>query len=269
MKTVSRSLVGTALFVSLFPMLANAGSVGKAGLTGSAAPVVGQECKKVTNRPLSDFLSQQGTTSALQFFPPAKDYAGWTDSQSNPTIFALIDYAGLANDAITAAGQPSLGTTVTGFVIECALKNPLPNNNKAQITVALFTTKALGFAQSIANIGPGNPKSFGAEAQQVINGAPASVGPATLVTTFSIPNPGDKLPDLVDVYGNNNPPYNPIINAPITLRFASTTFGRCNGRKALLTVLEEASSDNTGVLNFSVETVKAVDSTGQACTSTP
>jgi hypothetical protein len=158
---------------------------------------------------------------------------------------------------------------VTGFVIECALQKPLANNNKAQITVALFTTNALGFAQSIADFGPGNPKIFGAEAQEVINGAPASVGPATLVTTFSIPNPGDKLPDLVDVYGNNNPPYNPIINAPITLSFASATFGRCNGRKALLTVHEEASSDNTGVLNFSAETVKAVDSTGQACTHTP
>jgi hypothetical protein len=90
MKTVSRSLVGAALFVSLFPMLANAGSVGKAGLTGNAAPVVGQ-CKQVSNRPLSDFLSQQGTTSAPQFFPQQRTtQVGLIPSQIRQSSHSLI-----------------------------------------------------------------------------------------------------------------------------------------------------------------------------------
>jgi hypothetical protein len=93
----------------------------------------------------------------------------------------------------------------------------------------------------------------------VVNGAPPALGPASLFTTFSVPT-GSSLPDLVDVAVNNPANY-----APVTLSFASATFGTCNGLKALLTVREQASTDNAGNLIFSEEIVKAVDSKGHSC----
>ena len=80
---------------------------------------------------------------APQYFPPVKDYVGWADAAL--TTFALVDYAGLANEYIKAQTGHSLGTEVKGYVLECALAS-----GRAQITVALFTTNALGFAQSVA-----------------------------------------------------------------------------------------------------------------------
>ena len=55
----------TALLAVLFPMLGEAGPMGKAG------PAVGKDCK---SRSLDDFLNAQGKSS--QFFPPVKDYVG-------------------------------------------------------------------------------------------------------------------------------------------------------------------------------------------------
>jgi hypothetical protein len=49
----------------------------------------------VSQRPLSDFLTAQGSTDPGIFFPPVPDYVGWSD---NPfTTFCLVDYAGLAD----------------------------------------------------------------------------------------------------------------------------------------------------------------------------
>ena len=131
----------TALLAVLFPML------GKAGPMGEAGPLVGKNCLHVTTRPLSDFLDAQGTTSL--FFPPVQDMLGWTDAVNPktelPTTFGLVDYAGLANEYIKGTTGHPLGTKVRGLVVECKLAN-----GKAQITVALFTTRALGFAQSVA-----------------------------------------------------------------------------------------------------------------------
>ena len=63
-----------------------------------------------TIRPIGDFLDAQGQTS--DFVPPVPDYAGWIDSGF--ITFALIDYAGLANDWIEtkSKGKISLGTNV-------------------------------------------------------------------------------------------------------------------------------------------------------------
>jgi hypothetical protein len=260
MKTISlwkNTIVVAALLAVLFPILGKAGPMGKAGPLEKAGPLVGKHCLSVKNRPLSDFLNAQGTSST--FFYPVKDYVGWTDSEQSPTIFALVDYAGLANEYITATTGHSLGTEVVGRVVECKLADG------AQITVALFTTNALGFAQSIADINQygflGAPTIFGAKAQDVVNGAPAAVGPVILLTTFSISAPGAALPDLVDVLVNNPQNY-----APVELSFASITFGRCpNGRKARLDVHEVASTNDQGELIFSIEKVEVVDTHGGNC----
>lgn len=86
-------------------------------------------------------------------------------------------------------------------------------NGTAQITVALVATKALGFAQSIADLAANNfdfldtPTIFGAKAQDVVNGAGPALGPATLDVSFRIAALGPRplaLPDLLDVV--NAPP---------------------------------------------------------------
>jgi len=242
-------LVVAALLVVLFPILGEAGPMGKAD------PLVGKNCLRVTSRPLSDFLDTQGTLyNPEPFFPPVKDYAGWADG--NFITFALADYAGLANKYIKDQTGRSLGTEVRGRVIERALAD-----GTTQITVALFTTKALGFAQSVEDLDKNGfdflntPTIFGAKAQDVVKGADAAVGPVTLLTTFSISAPGAPLPDFLDVITS------PAKYAPVKVNFTSSTFGkRPDGTKARLDVHQvgaTATNDPT-VLVFSVEKVEVV-----------
>jgi hypothetical protein len=144
-KTVSFA----AFMLITFPLLCHAGPMGDSGPKGNAG-LMGQPrlqadptCVTATNRPLSDFLDAQGTLNdPPQFFPPVKDYVGWADGGFE--VFALVDYAGLANTYIKSATGVSLGTNVVGYVKECGLAD-----GKTLVTVGIFTTRALGFAQSI------------------------------------------------------------------------------------------------------------------------
>src|SRR6185369_2641382 len=68
-----------------------------------------------TQRPLSDFLSAQGSTSL--FFPPFGDYIAWTNNDPQ-TLFAAIDYAGLSAAYLATHGGPVIPTQVTGNVSE-------------------------------------------------------------------------------------------------------------------------------------------------------
>lgn len=85
--------------------------------------------------------------------------------------FALVDYAGLANKYIKNQTGHSIGTKVNDFVMECALPD-----GRAQVTVNIITTKALGFAQSIKDLAENNfdflntPTIFGAKDQEVVTG---------------------------------------------------------------------------------------------------
>jgi hypothetical protein len=224
----------TALLVVLFPML------GKAGPMGEAGPPVGQNCLRVTTRPLSDFLDAQGTQST--FFPPVPDYLGWAD---NPQItFGLVDYAGLANAYIEANTGTSLGTRVNGTVRECAR-----GDGTAMISVVLNTQKALGFAQSIQDLINNNfdflntPTIFGAKAQDVVAGADPALGPADFRITFVIGHPGDPLPDI-------------LLIQPITLDFTSTTVGTLpDGTRARLRIQQVAATDQDGNFIFTREIV--------------
>jgi hypothetical protein len=89
-----------------------------------------KDCVSEIMRPLSDFLDAQGTTSI--FFPPVPDYIGWTGSAPDYPNFALVDYAGLANDWLVGQGVKSLHTQVNGRVWECALAD-----GTARVTVKL------------------------------------------------------------------------------------------------------------------------------------
>jgi hypothetical protein len=98
---------GLAFIAFVFPWIGQAGS--QADLAHQADVADQGDCK---TRPLSDFLDAQG--GPVQFFPPVEDYVGWFDA---PFVnFALVDYAGLANDYIEEGAGESLGTTSSGSV---------------------------------------------------------------------------------------------------------------------------------------------------------
>jgi hypothetical protein len=214
---------------------------------GLIFPLVGQagtlaDLNQCKTRPLSDFLDAQAHEST--FFPPVSDYAGWTDADF--AYFALVDYAGLANEELNL----SLGTRTSGTVLVCA-----SDNGRVKVSVVLNTSKALGFAQSIeAIIANGfdfstTPTIFGNKAVDVADGATPAVGPATLHTTFFIAHADDPLPNLVDALGA--PDF-----APWTLDFRSTTVGLLpDGTKARLTVQEVAATDENDAFVYSREIV--------------
>jgi len=223
-------------------------------LIGFISPVVGYggsqaDLTNCETRPLSDFLDAQGSTQF--FFPPVADMLGWTDLGFE--YFALVDYAGLADDYVETETGDSLGTKMTGRVLECAT-----DDGRTKISVVLNTRKALGFAQSVqALIDSGfdflnTPTVFGVKAQDVVvYGDVPALGPASLRVSFFIEAPGDPLPDIRSAFQENIPDVR-----PISLDFRSTTIGYLpDGTKARLRVQQVAASDAAGDLVFSREIV--------------
>jgi len=180
-------------------------------------------------RPLSDFLDAQGST--VLFFPPVEDMLAWTDQAF--VYFALVDYAGLANDYVDSETGSSMGTGMTGRILECAT-----DDGRAKISVVLNTRKALGFAQSVEDLFAsefdflGTPTIFGVKAQDVVAGATPALGPASLRVTFYIDAPGDPLPDIRPAFQADAPNVR-----PFSIDFRSTTVGyRPDGTKARMRV---------------------------------
>jgi len=220
----------TVLLAVLVPMLGKAGSMKEAG------SMVGKKC---VQRPLSDFLETQGTTSL--FFPDVKDMLGWTDGPF--TNFGLVDYAGLANAYIVEETGASLGTSMSGTILEC-----VRDDGTAMISVVLNTRKALGFAQSIPELVNNGfdflntPTIFGAKAQDVVAGAEPALGPAHFRTSFVIEEPGAPLPDIRIAFQENKPDVR-----PITMDFRSTTVGTLpDGTRACLRIQQVGTIDEDG-----------------------
>lgn len=152
-------------------------------------------------RPLSDFISAQGTTSL--FFPPLPDYIGWLNN--NPqTRFTLIDYTGLAAAYLATHGGPSLGTQASGTVSERALAD-----GRAQVTVVVHTVAALTWTCGLPGDISTNPVLFGVRGGDLL--ADPSLQPAlssvTMKVVFTNDAPGAPLPDLVNAFilGNATP----------------------------------------------------------------
>jgi hypothetical protein len=146
----------------------------------------------LAQRPLSDFLSAQGTTNL--FFPPFPDYIGWANN--NPqTRFALIDYTGLAAAYLAANGGPSIDTQVTGDVSERAL-----SDGRAEVTVNLFTTNAIAWAVGVADIT--GPLLYGYRPADLLTDP--SLQPALsrveMHVVFTNDAVGAPLPDLVNAF---------------------------------------------------------------------
>lgn len=178
-----------------------------------------------------------------------QDYVGWAGGDF--VTFALVDYAGLANEYIKGEGAKSLSTQVNGTVWECKQAD-----GTAKVAVKLVTANAMGFAQSIEELATNNfnfagtPTIFGAKAVDVVSGAEAAKGTAFLDTTFTIAQPGAPLPDFLDVVYTST-------YAPATLHFESNTIGRLpDGDRARLKVDQIAETDAGGNWVYSVETVE-------------
>ncbi|HEX8111136.1 MAG TPA: hypothetical protein VF516_25575 [Kofleriaceae bacterium] len=234
------ALVVSALLVFLFAILGEAAPMGEAGPQVATPP---SKVTTVTFRPFSEFLAAQRIGGGDLFFPPVKNYVGWTTNQNlkKATLFALVDYAGLADDFLN--GQ--LGTQVDGLVTETELPN-----GSARITVALTATNALGFAQVVSQILDNNtdlpflntPTFFGNKAQDVANGAEAAVGDVSFLVTFTNSEPGAPLPNLIDVITNINkhPEFK-----PVNVTFIATVPGPCeNGTRDVLHVDQEGAPGN-------------------------
>ena len=152
------------------------------------------------HRPLSDFISAQGTTTC--FTPPAPAQLGGSSALNKPPVrFALVDYTGLTAEFLSANFGISLGTTVSGTVSE----RPLADG-RALVTVNLHTQDALTWAINFDPSAPdpasqfnNNPLLFGFRAQDLI--ADPTLTPALAEVhfrvVFTIPAPGAPLPDLV------------------------------------------------------------------------
>lgn len=167
------------------------------GLFGPAIAQAGE-------RPLSDFLNAQGTTSF--FWPPFPDYLGWANnstlvSSSGKSLecrFAGIDYAGLSAQYLRDHVGLDLGTAVSGSVHE----RPLADG-RAEVSVSLHATNALTFAQTCANLGPGNPSAFGEQQTDLLLNPYLEPGLSMVnfMVVFKNTAPGAPLPDIVCVTG--------------------------------------------------------------------
>jgi hypothetical protein len=156
----------------------------------------------VSARPISDFVSTQGTFclddgfgGCLIFNPPVANFLGWT--VAGETLLASVDYAGLADRAIQAASGKSLGTTTDGTITERLLPD-----GRAEVTVLLQTGNALTWVAEDFGTGA---LLFGHRATVVLAGADAALGESFLHLVFINPGPGVPLPDLLQLFFTPSP----------------------------------------------------------------
>jgi hypothetical protein len=150
-------------------------------------------------RPLSDFLNAQGTTTC--FTPPAPAQLGWgtgpgkTNGQANltPPRFALIDYAGLEAKYLLDHGM-NIGTTISGTVTERNLAD-----GHALVRVDLHTKNALGWAIQDPSDLNADPLVFGARVLDVLAGKIPALGNSHVIFEFINSAPGAPLPDMVGI----------------------------------------------------------------------
>ncbi len=172
---------------------------------------------KAAQRPIADFLSAQGSYfmvldgqgnvdcvashtrlpgegDGFLWVPPIRNFVGWTDPSPDRPYFLSMDYAGLADDWLTANGMP-LGTTFSGSISERALPD-----GRAEVTVTLLTRNALAWAGDMTTGGFADGELvFGYRAPDVLAGAPPALGDCLLQVTFINTAPGAPLPDLQEL----------------------------------------------------------------------
>jgi hypothetical protein len=183
------------------------------GLIAFGALQTASNAAQTVHRPLSDFLSAQGSVSVFNCCAPmVPDYIGWTRPFSTPAAdqrLALVDYAGVGNNWLVANGYPSLGTTISGNITE----RPLADG-RAEVTVNLHTRNALAYVLPYDVAGPINqnqinPLLFGFKPQDLLadSDKQPALGQSHLQVVFKNPAPGASLPDIVNAFvlGNTVP----------------------------------------------------------------
>src|SRR5439155_12126632 len=154
-------LTGVCMLIGMAFGLSGALAAGHVSDVGS--PSDGQHA--AVHRPVSDFVSAQGSTNS--FIPPIPDFIAWTDNPPNgcnATKFASVDYAGVAAAWLEANGGPSLGTHVGGSVTE----RPLADG-RADVIVVINTSNALSWAVAfpITDLAT-DPTIFGNRANEIL-----------------------------------------------------------------------------------------------------
>jgi hypothetical protein len=153
-------------------------------------------------RDINEFVEAQGTLAG--YFP--YDYVGWASAADDPPVrVALVDYAGVTNDALGLGLETEFSGTVT--------ERPLPDGG-AVVEVILHTKNALIW---VTDVGeeleyPDEwnctvcPLLFGARGEDVLDGAEPALGNSLLKLKYISKVFGDLLPDLFWTFalGNND-----------------------------------------------------------------
>lgn len=190
-KQMKRKVVALALLV--FSLLALVGAPlaladDSAVASGSAAAV---------HRPIQEFVDAQGTYciddgagGCFIFEPPLPNFLGQNDPVRD--LAASVDYAGFAEEYLMANSGPSLGTKISGKVIE----QPR-SDGRAKVFVLLKTKNALTWVQGGADFS--GPLLFGNKVLDVMAGAEPALCNSTWKIEFINTAPGAPLPDLIQL----------------------------------------------------------------------
>ena len=161
-----------------------------------------------TERPIGDFVERQGAFCVrfdfgeldyvdtredscpfdeFLFVPPVDNFIGWTDPVTS--LFAAVDYAGLADDVVGF-----LGTDFEGEVTERLLPD-----GRAEVTVELETENALIFIVDGFDVA-GGPLLLGERVAADGTIENPLLGDSSLVIVFTNSAPGAPLPDLIQLF---------------------------------------------------------------------
>jgi len=182
-----------------------AGATVLAALVMVPTPAAAQS---TTRRPISDFLSRQGTHCLFGTPPNCFEFQTGIPNIATSTApasgrLAHVDYPGVIARFVREQGGPRLGTKVDGKVTERRL-----GDGRALVEVSLETDDALFWVSDIgAHIPPAdqlqckpNTILFGRCYQDVIaRRAGPTVGESYLELRFTNSAPGAPLPDLIQL----------------------------------------------------------------------
>lgn len=203
---------------------------------------------QTTQRPISDFLKEQGTFcipdrsgGCSLFVPPVPNFVGWGDQAGN--LGASVDYAGLAN----ACFGNAFGTTMSGGITERTLAD-----GRAEDTVLLFTQNALTWV-----VGPvhgmidfvNGPVVFGHRWNTnspvcTLNGASPTLGTSFLHLKFINIAPGAPLPDFLQLLFFPVPGQQQMIEYSFQ---ANATGPLANGAPGMVTVVQTGNAVRSNI----------------------
>ncbi len=180
------------------------GLVLTAGIISCQATLPIPAIAQTTKRPISDFISTQGTFclpdghgGCTLFQPPVPNYLAWTAPPPPANASGRcgsVDYAGVADRWLVSQGGPSLNTEFSGTITERAL-----DDGRAEVMVLLHTGNALSWVVDNLACDATSPSAvlFGHLAPDVLHGATPALGSSFLQLVFKNTAPLAPLPDFI------------------------------------------------------------------------